>query len=673
MVPTDVLLVCSITAALFAPPTSLASLTSLVTMLACIYRLKTDLSSLRETYSGCEIEGRDLKSRLKALTESKLELEGFLQAILDNCSQYFCVYSEGCVKISSASFSNLAPSVSSFWNDHLHEDYRSDFYRNIACALKGESVSMKVKLKQPEIAHCKSVLPLSPMLDAILENPTDAFLDLEMKPTHWVGKPAVLIHVKLSQSQAPVGDFIKTFNHEFRTPLNIIIGLSDLMLWDSEMTNDVLSHRQRLVRQCACTLLATINSIIHQCEVEWKVPTGLHHVAFAPELEVREVVLSVKGKLEARGNVVEIGVSGKIPEELWGNVAQFRHVISFMILTCSNITQNDTISLNLISESRNDRCDLHGEISASCPAVCSRSDFNSVLQLFSAPAEDETSPESYAEMLRRAERQALLNLSVAREMCKLFFGDMQVRDGSTLNIRFFLSFSRREQFILKRKGNIFADKEEFVRVESPIYSGEKELDDVIGDLTPAVLKTFAVMKYRSETHVMKGMSLGASTEKRRCRTSPSSQLLFDQLPSNSGDSGAILDSPGLDSRRRDVIALIAEDVPMNAAVLSDMLKRLGLKPVIASNGAEAVSYVQAYVPEVIFMDCMMPIMDGLEATRRIREMNIKIPIIAVTASGPEKESECRAAGMTFFISKPVRFASLTALLRKLKLYKVEEG
>lgn len=96
-----------------------------------------------------------------------------------------------------------------------------------------------------------------------------------------------------------------------------------------------------------------------------------------------------------------------------------------------------------------------------------------------------------------------------------------------------------------------------------------------------------------------------------------------------------------------------------------MLASLGYQAKFASNGQEAVS---AFAPgkfSAILMDMQMPVMDGLEATRRIREMEAggHVPIIALTANVMPGDCErCFAAGMDGFLSKPFKKESLVAKL-----------
>ena len=120
--------------------------------------------------------------------------------------------------------------------------------------------------------------------------------------------------------------------------------------------------------------------------------------------------------------------------------------------------------------------------------------------------------------------------------------------------------------------------------------------------------------------------------------------------------------------------LLAEDNAVNQKVALRLLQQFGYRADVAHNGLEAVSAVAARPYDVIFMDVQMPEMDGLEATRRIREFeqmpgmarsNKHIVIIAMTANAMAGDRDrCLAAGMDDYLPKPVRPEALRAMIDK---------
>ncbi|MBU2896592.1 response regulator [Vibrio hepatarius] len=114
--------------------------------------------------------------------------------------------------------------------------------------------------------------------------------------------------------------------------------------------------------------------------------------------------------------------------------------------------------------------------------------------------------------------------------------------------------------------------------------------------------------------------------------------------------------------------LVVEDNSVNQVVMRQILKRLNFECDVAENGQVALELFKQHHYEIIFMDCHMPVMDGLTATMRIRETSNwgrQIPIIAVTANVQEEDKQrCFAVGMNGFISKPVNINTIEQALRE---------
>jgi CheY-like chemotaxis protein/HPt (histidine-containing phosphotransfer) domain-containing protein len=115
------------------------------------------------------------------------------------------------------------------------------------------------------------------------------------------------------------------------------------------------------------------------------------------------------------------------------------------------------------------------------------------------------------------------------------------------------------------------------------------------------------------------------------------------------------------------LVLIAEDNEINRAVAQALLNKLGLQTAVAHNGREAIEMAAGHDYDAIFMDCLLPEVDGFQATRRIREgeNGHHVPIIAMTAlSMPGDRERCVAAGMDDYLSKPIRTPQLNAAVRR---------
>ncbi len=135
-------------------------------------------------------------------------------------------------------------------------------------------------------------------------------------------------------------------------------------------------------------------------------------------------------------------------------------------------------------------------------------------------------------------------------------------------------------------------------------------------------------------------------------------------------SGALTKSRVSDLHLPESTVLLVEDNLMNQKLAVRLLARFGIQVHVANNGCEAVQILEETPSgfDLIFMDCQMPVMGGLEATARIRSLedgNRHVPIVAMTANAMTGDREaCLEAGMDEYLTKPIDRAKLEALLRR---------
>jgi CheY-like chemotaxis protein len=117
--------------------------------------------------------------------------------------------------------------------------------------------------------------------------------------------------------------------------------------------------------------------------------------------------------------------------------------------------------------------------------------------------------------------------------------------------------------------------------------------------------------------------------------------------------------------------LIAEDNPINQKLIERILVKLGFHADITQNGYEALQKVKEKQYDVVLMDIQMPEMDGLAATRNIRDLKIQQPyIIAMTANALTEDRDiCISHGMDNYISKPMNLEALVSILKEAYAFK----
>ncbi len=134
-------------------------------------------------------------------------------------------------------------------------------------------------------------------------------------------------------------------------------------------------------------------------------------------------------------------------------------------------------------------------------------------------------------------------------------------------------------------------------------------------------------------------------------------------------TGARLESIKKQNQEKQLTVLVVEDDPMSRTFMLKMMNRIGIEADLAVDGLEAMRLYNKNTYDLIFMDIQMPVMNGYETTRLIREQekltDVYTPIIAITAYALEEDREkCLKAGMDDYLSKPVSVDHLLQVIEE---------
>jgi CheY-like chemotaxis protein len=114
--------------------------------------------------------------------------------------------------------------------------------------------------------------------------------------------------------------------------------------------------------------------------------------------------------------------------------------------------------------------------------------------------------------------------------------------------------------------------------------------------------------------------------------------------------------------------LVAEDNVINRKVIEKLLQKLLIDVVVVENGQQLLDCISDIDPDLILMDCHMPVLNGFDTTRELRRRGSKTPVFALTAGVTNEErTECFDIGMNYILTKPVTLQSLTLALQKAAL------
>jgi len=454
------------------------------------------------------------------------------------------------------------------------------------------------------------------------------------------------------------GRFLATVSHELRTPMNGIIGFADLLRQDEADPERRLALET--IQRSGGTLVALINDVLDFSKAEAG-RVALEAVPFSLSETCASAVEMVAHRAHGAGVEVGFTVEDSWDYQVQGDPVRLTQILVNLLGNAAKFTKEGTIRLSVTRDDTDSFCFSVIDTGIGIPAEALDKLFVPFTQA------DESTTRRFG--------GTGLGLSIARQLARAMGGDITVvsepEHGSTFSVRVKLPvIAPTELKAHPELDGLRVAVQVAPAAQNDLQAMLPRLGVQVTDEDPqiVIVDDSLVTELDTSKPSVWVSRVGWSGARGRRNDGPSFRIplrLEEMATALKQALGLQPPAPELiqDTPQDKLRILVVEDNLVNQRVAERMLSFLGHDCHLASNGQQALDLLRSSSFDLVLMDCQMPLMDGLTATRtwRAEEEEPRVPIFAMTANTSIAEREaCQSVGMNGFIEKPVTLQSLRA-------------
>ena len=462
------------------------------------------------------------------------------------------------------------------------------------------------------------------------------------------------------QANETKSQFVANISHEIRTPMTAILGYADL-LEDETLDEGLRLEHVRTIRRNGDHLLAIINDILDMERIaSGKLPIEIIETSMREV--VGEVVDLMRVRANAKGLAVEVRQEASLPERLRTDPMRVRQVLVNLLGNAIKFTEQGGISLSIGEAFEGSRRMLAIRVADTGPGIR----VEQLDRIFEPFTQADSSS-------ARRHGGSGLGLAISRRLAHMLGGDLRARsvvgEGSVFTLTLPLEGASRSE------ATTLPGAVPTPRVSPPTPSPTAGATPSRRPVQPPAAMPEPKPSPRPRRRALEALldeiaasPTGEPTETKVADTpvpSPSEGSRPRPSPSESDPTSA--KSPASRSGPlQGCRILLVEDGPDNRRLLAFHLSRAGAEVATCEDGQQAVDRLRREgfdrACELVLMDMQMPGLDGYEATRQLRAMGFRRPIIALTAHASTNDRErCLGCGCDDYASKPIDARALAAL------------